>query len=391
MKLFYQDSYLKEFTATVTDIVKEGDKIALVLDRTAFYPEGGGQPSDVGCIGDCTVIDVKDKKDQILHYIAKSDSLPAIGETLPGRIDWDKRFSNMQNHTGEHILSGLIYGKHGLDNVGFHMGSEDVTIDINGELSSDEITSLEQEANRIIWENRPNHILYPTKEQLSAMAYRSKKEIDGQIRIVEAGGVDRCACCGIHTTSTGEVGMLKILSAQRYKGGMRLSVLCGDRLFERVCMVMDCADRIGTMLSSKVSQIADNVEKLKSELADTKIQRDALQKELVAFKAKALLANGEDNILYAQEGITTQEARLFATALSERISGIAMVYSGTENGVYAIASQKVDIRSFTKELNQLTKGKGGGSPQLTQGSYMENGSGIPPLFHKISEEAVTPV
>ena len=225
-KLYEEDAYLREFEAEVTGCVPAEGGWLVTLDRTAFYPEGGGQPADTGTLGGARVLDVHEQEGEILHT---TDAPLPVGDRTAGAIDWEARFSRMQQHTGEHIVSGVIHRLFGLDNVGFHMGRDAVTIDLNGELTADDLTRVERLANEAVWENLPVGVEYPAPEALAALDYRSKKELTGRVRIVTVPGSDVCACCGTHVRRTGEIGVIKLLTSQRYKGGVRVWLLCGDR------------------------------------------------------------------------------------------------------------------------------------------------------------------
>ena len=232
-KLFYRDSHLKEFTAEVLSCEKRDGHYEVELDRTAFFPEGGGQYADTGVLDEMQVCDVQEKDGRIFHIMKdRSERVSeyfTAGRRVSGRIDWEERFMKMQQHTGEHIVSGLVHARFGYNNVGFHLGSEDCTMDFNGAVTKEELQEIEQEANRAVWKNLPVQVLYPTEEELASMDYRSKIEIEGQIRIVVIPGYDVCACCAPHVNNTGEIGMIKLTGVQRYKGGVRVTMLCGVR------------------------------------------------------------------------------------------------------------------------------------------------------------------
>ena len=226
-RLYYQTPYVKSFMCTVERCEASGKGTWLaVLNQTGFYPEGGGQPSDTGTLNQVPVLSVHEKGEEILHELASPLEPGTLAE---GIIDWQKRYDNMQQHTGEHILSGLVHRFYGYENVGFHMGAEEVTVDFNGMITADGLDRLEDAANQIVYDNVPVHTLYPAKEELASIDYRSKKELSGQVRIIEIPGGDVCACCGTHVENTGEVGIIKIRGMIHYKGGVRISMLCGRR------------------------------------------------------------------------------------------------------------------------------------------------------------------
>ena len=254
--------------------------VAVVLDQTAFYPEGGGQPADHGSLGGACVLDARDENGTVVHITA---SPVRVGETVQGDVDWMRRFDHMQQHTGEHLLSGVIKSQFGYDNVGFHIGPDVVRVDVSGPLSDGELQEIEQAVNWVIWQNGPVRALWPTAEELADMPYRSKKEIEGPVRIIDAAGADLCACCGTHVARCAEVGAVKILSAQNYKGGTRLSVVCGMRALRDYTLKCENASRISTLLSAKVNEIAPAVEHLQDEA-------DALKARWPGWKRNCLKA-----------------------------------------------------------------------------------------------------
>ena len=228
-KLFYQDSHRSTFTAIVQEVRPSGNGYEIILDRTAFFPEGGGQSSDTGSLGGVSVSDVQEIDGKIIHY---TDGPLVEGTEVEGCIDWTERFSKMQQHTGEHIVSGLIHKIYGYHNVGFHLGTDSVTLDFNGVVPKEKLHEIEQLANEAVAKNLPVQVLYPTDEELSKISYRSKIEIEGQVRIVVIDGYDVCACCAPHVKQTGEIGLIKLVGMQNYKGGVRISMLCGFRALE---------------------------------------------------------------------------------------------------------------------------------------------------------------
>ena len=283
-KLYYDSAYIKEFEAQVLSC-QEGKKgWEITLSATAFYPEGGGQPADTGLLGNVRVTDVHEKDGQVVHY---TDGPLPVGEMVRGVIDWDRRFQHMQEHSGEHLVSGLIHQRFGYDNVGFHMGTDEVTIDFNGVLEWEDLMAIEEKANGMIWENLEISAVYPEKDELDAMEYRSKKELTGAVRIVSIPGGDVCACCGTHVERTGEIGLVKFLSMIHYKGGVRISLLCGKRAVEDYERKRDQVQKISVLLSARPGEISRAVEKLKDEEAK-------LQEKLVAAYDKLIASEVRD-------------------------------------------------------------------------------------------------
>ena len=237
-KLYYQDPYLTAFTARVLSCEKSKSGWAVVLDRTAFYPEGGGQPADHGTLGAVQVTDVHETKGVIFHTC---DGPVEIGTQVAGAVDWPRRFDHMQQHSGEHILSGLLCSLYHCDNVGFHLGADTVTIDYNAELTWEQVMAAEKAANEVIWQDTPVDITFPAPDALARLNYRSKKALTGQVRIVAFPGADCCACCGTHVRRAGEVGIIKVLSCQKFREGARLEILCGSRAYRYLSQVYDPA------------------------------------------------------------------------------------------------------------------------------------------------------
>ena len=228
-KLYYNDPFCKTFTATILSCTREKSGYAVTLDRTAFYPEGGGQPADHGVLGGASVTDTREKDGEILHFCDRP--LP-VGEAVEGEIDWSRRFDFMQQHSGEHIVSGILCGKFHCDNVGFHIGHDLVTIDFNARLTPEDVLEVERLANRYVWEDHPIDISFPSPDQLEALDYRSKKALTGQVRIVAWPGADCCACCGTHVRSSGQVGMIKLVSCQNFREGVRIELAAGGRALD---------------------------------------------------------------------------------------------------------------------------------------------------------------
>lgn len=260
-KLYETGPYVQTFTATVLVCTPAGEQFAVQLDRTAFYPEGGGQPCDTGALGTALVTDVQEHGGVITHTV--SAALP-VGQTVEGRIDWARRRDHMEQHTGEHILSGTLHRLFGAENVGFHIGSPAVRMDMSVPLTAGQLAEAEAQANAVIRADAPVRCWYPAPEDLAKLTYRSKKEIDGAVRLVDAGGADLCACCGTHVSTTGQVGAIKILSAQSYKGGTRLAVVCGERAHQSIAAAWQDAAAVGTLLSSAPGRLLPAVQNLQT-------------------------------------------------------------------------------------------------------------------------------
>ena len=362
-KLFYRDSHMKTFTATVLSCLPGKHGYDVVLDRTAFYPEGGGQPGDRGYLGGVRVTDTHERDGDIIHYC---EAPLEVGDPVEGTLDWDYRFHLMQQHSGEHILSGFIHEAFGYDNVGFHMGADCVTIDFNGPLTAADLRMLEQKANRYIFENHPVKTLLPKPEELAQIPYRSKKELTGEVRIVEFPGADLCACCGVHVKMTGEIGPVKILSSQKFHDGVRLEFLAGEAALGYMFPCCEENKKISAMLSVKPFETAAAAERLCRELADTKFRAGKLEDSLFAAKAAAYKDSGD--VLLFEDGLTSDGVRRLTDAVFKTCGGRAAVFSKPETGFsYAVASND-DIRGFVEDMNAALNGRGGGKPNFCQGS-----------------------
>ena len=363
-KLFYLDSHIKEFTATVLSCEKGRHGYDIVLNRTAFYPEGGGQPGDRGVLGGVTVTDTHEANGEILHYC--EEPLP-VGAEVTGKIDWDRRFRFMQSHSGEHMVSGLIHAAFGYSNVGFHMGKDSVTIDFDGFISDEQLAQIEKQVNAAIWENTPVEILFPNPEELANLPYRSKKELSGQVRIVKFPGVDLCACCGTHVKATGEIGLVKFLSCVKFHEGVRVEMLAGGEALSYLSGTWEQNRQVSGLLSAKPMETAAAVSRMQQELGDTKYRLTQLEDKLFRLQAQAYAGKGD--VLLFEEGLRPDALRRLADAVMHACGGRCAVFSKVETGFqYAIGQQGGDLRAFTREMNEKLSGRGGGKPEFVQGS-----------------------
>ena len=372
-KYYEADAYRREADAVILAAEPDGRGGGkLALDGTVFYPEGGGQPADHGTLtlpdgARLTVTDVHEQGGVIWHRVDALPDTAAPGTAVTSRIDWAWRFDKMQQHTGEHILSGILHQMFGAENVGFHIGSDAVRMDTSVPISAEGLREAELAANRIVWQNVPVLITYPTREELARMTYRSKKEIEGQVRIVTIPGADVCACCGTHTAATGAVGQIKILAAENYKGGVRLSIVCGERaLLAAQAMRQRQAD-IGALLSAKPSETAHAVHRVYDEYTALKFAHFGLCSELFDALA-AQVAPGADAIRIVP-GLDPDGLHRLAARLSEATTGLCAALTANEKGTgYCLAQAGGDVRALTKALNTALNGRGGGKPGICQGS-----------------------
>lgn len=364
-KLFYQDSHRSTFTAIVQEVRPSGNGYEIILDRTAFFPEGGGQSSDTGSLGGVLVSDVQEIDGKIIHY---TDGPLVEGTEVEGCIDWTERFSKMQQHTGEHIVSGLIHKIYGYHNVGFHLGTDSVTLDFNGVVPKEKLHEIEQLANEAVAKNLPVQVLYPTDEELSKISYRSKIEIEGQVRIVVIDGYDVCACCAPHVKQTGEIGLIKLVGMQNYKGGVRISMLCGFRALEDYYQKEKNNREIAVMLSAKEYETAVEVERLQEELAMKKAKIAELERKFLEQKVETLDISGEIVCLFEEtDPVMTRE---LVNLLLKKGAKMAAVFSGNEREGYryVLGSRSLDVRENGKLLNEAFHGRGGGKPEMVQGT-----------------------
>ena len=374
--LYYQDSHLQVFSAAVTGCRPGKHGWDVTLDRTAFYPEGGGQPGDQGMLGGVAVTDTHEVGGEVIHFC---DRPLEVGAVVEGRIDWARRFSLMQQHSGEHILSGLIHAAYGYDNVGFHMGRDAVTIDFNGMLDEAQLASLERQANRVIWQDQAVEVFWPTPEELARLPYRSKKALEGPVRLVRFPGADLCACCGTHVKRTGEIGLVKLLSCQKFHQGVRIEMLAGGRAMEYLTQVHDQNRQISGLLSAKPLETAAAAARLQQELAGSKFRAGQLEDQLFAQRAEGL--RGAGDVLLFEENLRPDSLRRLTDAILGTCGGRCAVFSGTAEGFqYAIGQKDGDLRAFVKEMNAALNGRGGGKPGFVQGSVRASREEIARFF-----------
>lgn len=365
IKLYDKDAYLKSFKAKVKSCELSGDAYEVILDKTAFFPEEGGQCADKGTLGGILVSDVKLKGDTVYHYVDKPLN---IGEEVTGEIDWDVRYRNMQNHTGEHILSGLAHNLFGFENVGFHLGADEVTMDISGVLSDEQIDFLEHEANKIILQNKDIVCYYPKQNELLNLEYRSKLDLTENVRIVNIKDVDFCACCAPHVKSTAEVGVIKISYRMNWKGGMRFFIKCGFDAYKEYCSLKSNAVRISALLSAKQECISESVEKLKYENEMLKNEKARLENELVAIKIKNLSPSDKPFVM-CFKNIGTDALREAVNLGMEKFPLFIGLLGKEKPFRYIIGSKEKDLGAIIKNINADLNGRGGGRGEMVQGSF----------------------
>ena len=430
-QLYYESAYTKEFSAKVLSCVKAENGFWVVLDRTAFFPEQGGQYADGG---ELTVVsgehassesavstpaqneppagsenppekeyragegqpvlqvrDVQQKGGEICHLV---DEPLAVGTAVMGRLDWADRYDKMQQHTGEHIVSGIVHRRFHYNNVGFRLGPEHVTMDYSGEMSMEQLHEVEREANEAVWKNLPVKVMYPTEEELEDITYRSKIEIEGQIRIVEIPGYDVCACCAPHVERTGEIGIIKIVNVQRYKGGVRVYMLCGARALEDYHMRLVTLRETSNLLSVKDEMSFEAAKRLKDEAVDLRVKLGRVKNELVtrviedAAKEECPGVCGKGFILF-EEGMEKRDMQRAADRMADLKPGFCGIFNGSDKTGYlfTLASRNLDCRSLAAALREKLGAKGGGSAQMIQGSLAAGKKEITALLESEQEEA----
>mgnify|MGYP004566589171 FL=1 len=364
VRLYYQDAHLREFSAHVVSCEPEKEHWAVVLNQTAFYPEGGGQPGDTGTLDSVRVLDTHARGEEVVHYC---DAPLTPGSAVRGTIDWARRFDYMQQHSGEHIVSGIIHRRFGYENVGFHMGADMVTIDFSGMLTMDDVREIEREANEAVWANLPIVVSWVDGEEKANAVYRSKKPISGVLRLVSIPAIDVCACCGTHVSMTGEIGLIKIFTCQKFHDGVRLEMLCGRKAYSYVNSILEQNKRISGLLSAKPQQTAQAAERMLDELAQVKYRAGALELRLIAQAAAELTGKG-DSLLFMD--LSADGLRQMADAGMHACGGVCAVFTGSDEAGwrYAIGHAGGDLRAFSKCMNDALRGRGGGKPEFVQGS-----------------------
>lgn len=380
-ELFYRDEYAREFDAEVISCQKGKKGYEVVLSDTAFYPEGGGQPADRGTLGQVNVLDVKRRNGEILHI---TDAPLEPGMTVHGVLDWERRFDHMQQHSGEHILSGLVHAQFGYDNVGFHMNDEVVTVDFNGPITWKEAMELEDKVNAYIWTDAESRELYPSEEELKAMDYRSKIELKGKVRLVEYPGADLCACCGTHVAHTGEIGLMKILSVSRHKDGVRMEMLFGGRAMKDYDRKHLLNTEFFCRLSAKPYETGEALQRVLDEMNAMKFRMQAMNERYYAMRATSIPV-GEPVIFFNEPGMSMVEIRKFCDYLiSTGKVKTAMIISpkDKESVNYVMGSADLNMRDVGKLLNEELHGRGGGRPEMVQGSFQAEAEAVEQAFRR---------
>lgn len=384
-KLYDETPYETTFNATVLSCMKkerdEKEAYEAILDQTLFFPEEGGQSPDKGTIQGIEVLDVQIKKDVITHTITAPLE---VGATVQGEICWKHRFSNMQQHSGEHIFSGITHSMYGYDNVGFHLSDQIVTMDFSGPLTWEQVMEIESKVNEAIVKNIPVEVTYPSKEELREMDYRSKIEIEGQVRIVTIPGYDVCACCAPHVARTGEIGMLKVMTLQNYKGGVRISMLCGFRALEAFREKASIVSELMGIFSTNQDAIVDNVQKLKGTVQSLKSELGTAGQKLLEYQLKEIPQDQQQVIVF-EENMDANVMRNAVNKLTEKHPGYCGIFAGNDNDGYRfiVGSTTKDCRELAGIMKEKLGSRGGGGNRMIQGSVEEKRDCILSFFEQL--------
>ena len=364
-KLFYADTALREFSAVVVDCFAGKNGFEVELDATAFYPEGGGQAADKGTLGGMEVLHVHEDGERVLHRLEQPLT---VGETVEGQIDYAHRFDLMQQHTGEHIVSGIIHSRYGYHNVGFHMGIQSITIDFDGVIPPEDLQELECLANEAVYRNIPLHVWTPDPEELPGVFYRTKRALPWPVRIVEVPGYDACACCGLHTARTGEIGLIKLFSCVRFRSGSRIEMLCGKRAFDFLSRSHEQNRLVSAAFSAKLLETGDAAQRMNALLEEQKKRIGELETQI--FSITAAGCTGKGDTLLLREGLDSVGVRRLADLVAEACGGTAAVFSKNPDGsfAYCLIRHGGDLRAVNKEMTQALNGRGGGKPECQMGT-----------------------
>ena len=378
-KLYYVNSHTDRFSARVLSCEQTEKGFAVILDETAFYPEGGGQAADTGKLGSVRVNDVREQGEAIVHFC---DGSLTVGETVEGVIDYDLRFDRMQQHTGEHIVSGLINARWGFHNTGFHMGTESTTIDFDGVIPVEALPEIELRANEAVWQNLAVKCWVPSLAELPQVAYRTKKALPWPVRIVEVPGYDSCACCGTHTAFTGEVGLIKLLSAIPFRGGTRIEMACGKRALRILNCAYEQNRQVSQAFSAKIQETGEAARKMNELLAARNYRITGLEKQI--FAGIAADCAGKGDVVRFEEGLDNVAVRELADAIAEVCGGRAAVFSGSDETGYAfcLVARQGDLRQLGRDMTKELNGRGGGKPNCQQGRVGAKKAEIAAFFAK---------
>ena len=363
-KLYYKDCHLSRFTARVLDCAQTGKGWEIILDQTAFYPEGGGQACDLGMLGGAAVLHVREADGEVVHLC---DKPLEVGAAVEGAIDYERRFDLMQQHSGEHMVSGVVHETYGYHNVGFHMGEHLITIDFDGIIPAEDLPAIEARVNAAIWRNIPLHIWVPDPGELPNVRYRTKRALPWPVRIVEVPGVDSCACCGVHVAYTGEIGLVKLFSVVKFHQGVRIEMACGKRAVEVLSAVYDQNRQVSQAFSAKIMETGAAARQMNEALAREKYNVVGLQRQLFDGIAESYVNSGD--VVHFASNLEPALVRELADKIAEGCGGTAAVFSGSDETGYSfcLVTRAGDLRALGKAMTQALSGRGGGKPNFQQG------------------------
>ena len=363
-KLYYEDSHMTAFSATVCSCEQTEKGWEVILDATAFYPEGGGQAADTGSLNGIRVKDTRERGETVVHFC---EAALEVGSTVKGIIDWAPRFHRMQQHSGEHIVSGIINRRYGYHNVGFHMGSDIITIDFDGVIPAEDLAELEAEANGAVWQNLAVKCWYPSEEELPNVFYRTKRALPWPVRIVQVPGFDSCACCGTHVKSTGEIGLIKLFSVMGFRGGTRMEMACGSSALKLLNNAYEQNKQVSQAFSAKIEETGAAARRMNEVEAQLKYRIVGLEKRIFTGIADSFAGKGD--VVHFEENLDNTAVRDLADAIAEKCGGTAAVFSGSDEGGYAfcLVTRNGDLRTLGKEMTKALNGRGGGKPAFQQG------------------------
>ena len=376
-KLYYEDCLLREFSAKVVDCRETDAGFLVELDATAFYPEGGGQACDVGTLGGVRVLDVRESGETVLHLC---DGALRVGEAVTGTLDWARRFDLMQQHAGEHIVSGIIHKLFGGHNTGFHVGADVLTVDFDVPVSPEALADIEKQANQAVFADIPLRCWIPSEEELPTVTYRTKRPLPWPVRIVQIPGYDSCACCGVHVATTGQIGMIKILSCVKFHEGVRLEMVCGGRALDFFQKVLEQNRQVSQAFSAKLLETGEAARRMNEQLAAEKFRATSLEKQLYDLLAERYVNCGD--VLYFADGFSPAAVRELADRIAGKCGGTAAVFSGSDREGYTVClvSRSADVAELGKKMSSALSGRGGGKKGFFQGSVKASKSQIEEFF-----------
>jgi alanyl-tRNA synthetase len=378
-RLYYTDPYLAEFDANVLRVEPYEGRLAAVLDRTAFYPTSGGQPFDTGRLGAAAVIDVVDRDNDVILHVIDGPLEPGPAR---GAIDWNRRFEHMQQHTGQHVLSAAFERLLNARTESFHLGSVSSTIDLNRTFSPGEIERAEDEANRVVWEDRPVGIRFADAEEAARLPLRKEPVRAGTLRLIEVTDFDISACGGTHVARTGAIGAIAVQSSERFRGGTRVEFLCGVRALRGYRALRDAMAASVRIVSVLPGDLPAGIERLQGDAKETKRQLKDLQTRLALFEAAALADRAEPRgsvqvVIAALEGWDQHGLKAIASAITARSGYAALLFSVPQPSAVVIARAAdgaIDSAAVLKKLIERFGGKGGGRPDFAQGGGLQGAS-----------------